>query len=198
MPIAAPTLPLDGQLTLTMEMEEHKNVSFDIISNSNPGIFDIQPQISATGTLTFTLKANRSGNVTLLARILDDGGTANGGDYQSDPQTFYIIVNAEDNPNFIFCIWFHHNRNLRNDSRSIDLIVSGTSNQGTFTVSPSGIMSFTYVTPSSYNFTVNSTGTATITFTTSGTCPGTVTKTLTLTAAEDPSFTYSTATFCAG
>ena len=176
-----------------------QNVSFDIISNSNPGIFDIQPQISATGTLTFTLKANRSGNVTLLARILDDGGTANGGDYQSDPQTFYIIVNAEDNPNFIFSVSGSTITEIcENDSRSIDLIVSGTSNQGTFTVSPSGIMSFTYVTPSSYNFTVNSTGTATITFTTSGTCPGTVTKTLTLTAAEDPSFTYSTATFCAG
>ena len=58
-------------------------------------------------------------------------------------------------------------------------------------------MTFNYVNPSSYNFTVNSTGTATITFTTSGTCPGTVTKTLILTPAEDPSFTYSTATFCA-
>ena len=83
------------------------------------------------------------------------------------------------------------------DSRSIDLIVYGTSTQGTFTVSPSGIMSFTYVRPSRYNFTVNSTGTATITFTTNGTCPGTVTKTITLSAAEDPSFSYSAATFCA-
>ena len=82
------------------------------------------------------------------------------------------------------------------DSRSIDLIVSGTSTQGTFTVSPSGIMSFNYVTPSSYNFTVNSTGTATITFTTNGTCPVTVTKTITLSAAENPSFSYSAATFC--
>ena len=71
-----------------------QNVSFDIISNNNPGLFDVQPQISATGTLTFTLKANRSGNVTLLTRIQDDGGTANGGDNQSDPQTFYITVNA--------------------------------------------------------------------------------------------------------
>jgi hypothetical protein len=58
-------------------------------------------------------------------------------------------------------------------------------------------MSFNYVTPSSYNFTVNSTGTATITFTTNGTCPGTVTKTITLSAAEDSSFSYTAATFCA-
>ena len=58
-------------------------------------------------------------------------------------------------------------------------------------------MSFSYVTPSSYTFTVNSTGTATITFTTNGTCPGTITKTIILTAAEDPSFSYSAATFCA-
>ena len=175
-----------------------QNVSFDIFYNSNPGIFDVQPQISATGTLTFTLKANRSGNVTLLARIEDDGGTANGGDNQSDPQTFYITVNQEDNPDFNFSISGSTITEIcEDDSRSIDLIVSGTSTQGTFTVSPSGIMSFTYVTPSSYNFTVNSTGTATITFTTNGTCPGTVTKTITLSAAEDPSFSYSAATFCA-
>jgi len=175
-----------------------QNVSFDIFYNSNPGIFDVQPQISATGTLTFTLKANRSGNVTLLASIEDDGGTANGGDNQSDPQTFYITVNAQDNPDFNFQVSGSTITEIcEDDSRSIDLIVSGASTQGTFTVSPSGIMSFTYVSPSSYNFTVNSTGTATITFTTNGTCPGTVTKTITLSAAEDPSFSYSAATFCA-
>ena len=174
-----------------------QNVSFDIFYNSNPGIFDVQPQISATGTLTFTLKANRSGNVTLLARIEDDGGTANGGDNQSDPQTFLITVNQEDNPDFNFSVSGSTITEIcEDDSRSIDLIVSGTSTQGTFTVSPSGIMSFNYVTPSSYNFTVNSTGTATITFTTNGTCPGTVTKTITLSAAENPSFSYSAATFC--
>ena len=174
-----------------------QNVSFDIFYNSNPGIFDVQPQISATGNLTFTLKANRSGNVTLLARIEDDGGTANGGDNQSDPQTFLITVNQEDNPDFNFSVSGSTITEIcEDDSRSIDLIVSGTSTQGTFTVSPSGIMSFNYVTPSSYNFTVNSTGTATITFTTNGTCPGTVTKTITLSAAENPSFSYSAATFC--
>jgi len=175
-----------------------QNVSFEIISNSNPGIFDVQPQISATGTLTFTLKANISGNVTLLARIDDDGGTANGGDNQSDPQTIYITVNQEDNPDFNFSVSGSTITEIcEDDPRSIDLIVSGSSTQGTFTVSPSDIMSFTYVTPSSYNFTVNSTGTATITFTTNGTCPGTVTKTITLSSAEDPSFSYSAATFCA-
>ena len=159
-----------------------------LFTNSNPGIFDVQPQISATGTLTFTLKANRSGNVTLLARIEDDGGTANGGDNQSDPQTFYITVNAEDNPDFNFQVSGSSITEIcEDDPRSIDLIRnSGTSSQGTFTVSPSGIMSFTYVTPSSYNFTVNSTGTATITFTTAGTCPGTVTKTITLSCSRGP------------
>ena len=175
-----------------------QNVSFEIISNNNPAIFDVQPQISATGTLTFTLKANRSGNVSLLARIEDDGGTANGGDNQSDPQNFSINVNQEDNPDFNFQVSGSTITEIcEDDSRSIDLIVYGTLTQGTFTVSPSGIMSFTYVNPSRYNFTVNSTGTATITFTTNGTCPGTVTKTITLSAAEDPSFSYSAATFCA-
>ena len=52
--IAVPTLPLDGQRTLTMEMAELK-CKFETIS-INPLMFDVQPQISATGTLTFTLK----------------------------------------------------------------------------------------------------------------------------------------------
>ena len=174
-----------------------QNVSFETIS-INPLMFDVQPQISATGTLTFTLKPNRSGNVQIYARIRDDGGTDNGGDDQSDPQFFNVTINPEDNPDFIFSVSGSTITEIcENDSRSIDLIVSGTSNQGTFTVSPSGIMTFNYVNPSSYNFTVNSTGTATITFTTSGTCPGTVTKTIILSPAEDPSFSYSSAIFCA-
>ncbi|MGB1454418.1 MAG: hypothetical protein ACPG7A_03040, partial [Flavobacteriaceae bacterium] len=174
-----------------------QNVSFIISYNSNPSIFDVQPQISATGTLTFTLKDNRSGNVQLLVRLEDDGGTANGGDNSSNPQNIYIYVNPQDNPDFNFQVSGSTIAEIcEDDPRSIDLIVTGTSSQGTFTVSPSGIMSFTYVTPSSYNFTVNSSGTATITFTTAGTCPGTVTKTITLTAADDPSFSYSAATFC--
>ena len=174
-----------------------QNVSFETIS-INPLMFDVQPQISATGTLTFTLKPNRSGNVQIYARIRDDGGTDNGGDDQSDPQFFNVTINPEDNPDFIFSVSGSSITEIcENDSRSIDLIVSGTSNQGTFTVSPSGIMTFNYVNPSSYNFTVNSTGTATITFTTSGTCPGTVTKTIILSPAEDPSFSYSSAIFCA-
>ena len=155
-------------------------------------------KISATGTLTFTLKPNRSGNVQIYARIRDDGGTDNGGDSQSDPQFFNVTINPEDNPDFIFSVSGSSITEIcEDDSRSIDLIVSGTSNQGTFTVSPSGIMTFNYVNPSSYNFTVNSTGTATITFTTSGTCPGTVTKTIILSPAEDPFFSYSSAVFCA-
>ena len=90
-----------------------QNVSFETIS-INPLMFDVQPQISATGTLTFTLKPNRSGNVQIYARIRDDGGTDNGGDDQSDPQFFNVTINPEDNPDFIFfCIWLYYNRNLR-------------------------------------------------------------------------------------
>ena len=60
-----------------------QSVSFEI-SVINPLMFDVQPQISSTGTLTFTLKPNRSGNVQIYARIRDDGDTDNDTDDDTD------------------------------------------------------------------------------------------------------------------
>ena len=43
---------------------------------------------------SYTLAANAHGSALVTASIHDSGGTANGGDDASDPQTFVITVTA--------------------------------------------------------------------------------------------------------
>ena len=57
-----------------------------------PGLFSAGPAVSPTGTLTFTPAANSTGVATVTVRAVDDGGTANGGENTSAPQTFTITV----------------------------------------------------------------------------------------------------------
>ena len=82
--------------------EAAQTVNFQIIENSNPALFRVAPQISADGTLRFEAAADRSGTALITVQAQDDGGTANGGDDTSDPQTFVIIVTpVNDPPSFI-------------------------------------------------------------------------------------------------
>lgn len=67
-------------------------LSFQIVSNDNPSLFSAGPTISPTGALSFTPAANASGVANLSVRIVDDGGTANGGIDASAPQTVTITV----------------------------------------------------------------------------------------------------------
>jgi len=65
------------------------------VSNNNNGLFSVQPSVnSSTGTLTYTLAANANGSATVTVYITDNGGTANGGDNQSNDQTFTITVTS--------------------------------------------------------------------------------------------------------
>ncbi|NOK63541.1 MAG: hypothetical protein GFH27_549371n40 [Chloroflexi bacterium AL-W] len=63
-----------------------------IVSSDNPGLFDTQPAIAANGNLTFTPAADAYGSATVTVRAQDDGGTANGGQNTSDPETFTITI----------------------------------------------------------------------------------------------------------
>ena len=63
------------------------------VTNDNNSLFSAQPAVSPTGTLTFTSGPNQYGSATVSVYVMDNGGTANGGDDTSPTQTFTITVN---------------------------------------------------------------------------------------------------------
>jgi len=81
--------------------ESGQTLTFNITDNTNPGVFATAPAIAADGTLTYEAAADANGTATITVELMDDGGTANGGDDTSDPQTFTISVTAvNDEPSF--------------------------------------------------------------------------------------------------
>ena len=68
-----------------------------IVTNNNNSLFSIQPAISPTGALTYTL-AGGAGSATATVRIHDNGGTANGGTDTSAIQSFTITVDGNARP----------------------------------------------------------------------------------------------------
>ncbi len=71
--------------------EAGQTVSF-IVTNNNNALFSVQPAIDPSGTLTYTPAAGANGAATVTVRLKDNGGTANGGQDTSAPQTFLITV----------------------------------------------------------------------------------------------------------
>ena len=73
-----------------------QTVTFEITDNTNPDLFTAggQPAVSPAGALSFTPAADAFGEADITLKITDDGGTANGGDDESDTQTFTITVAA--------------------------------------------------------------------------------------------------------
>jgi predicted outer membrane repeat protein len=71
--------------------ESLQTVAF-IVANNNNALFTTQPALSPTGTLTYTPAANASGVASVTVRLMDNGGTANGGVDTSAPQLFTITV----------------------------------------------------------------------------------------------------------
>jgi VCBS repeat-containing protein len=72
--------------------EAWETLSF-LVSNDNPALFTTQPSISNGGTLTYTPAANAYGSTTVSVRLQDNGGTANGGQDTSAPQSFTLTMN---------------------------------------------------------------------------------------------------------
>src|SRR5262249_52990533 len=66
--------------------------TFEIVSNSNPGLFSAAPAVSPTGVLTFTSAPDANGIATIQVRAKDNGGTANGGQDTSPAPSFTITV----------------------------------------------------------------------------------------------------------
>jgi hypothetical protein len=78
--------------------ETGQTVSFNITGNTNTALFSAGPAVSPTGALTYTPADNASGVASITLVAVDDGGTANGGNDTSPPQTFLITVNAINDP----------------------------------------------------------------------------------------------------
>jgi hypothetical protein len=80
---------------------EFQNLTFDVMGNTNPGLFSTGPEISFSGTLFFIPAPNLSGSATISVRLRDSGGTANGGVDRTGIETFTITVNpSNDRPAF--------------------------------------------------------------------------------------------------
>ena len=66
---------------------------YNISNVSNPSLFSSLPAVANNGTLTYTPATNTFGTSTFTVNVQDTGGTANGGQDTSAPQTFTITVN---------------------------------------------------------------------------------------------------------
>jgi CSLREA domain-containing protein len=73
--------------------ESGQTLSFSVTGNTNPALFAIAPSVSPAGTLTYQPAANAGGTATITIVLQDNGGTANGGNDTSPPQSFNITVN---------------------------------------------------------------------------------------------------------
>ncbi len=73
-----------------------------IVTNDTNSLFSVQPDVSSTGVLTYTLAPNANGSATVSVSLHDNGGLANGGSDTSPVQTFTITVTpVNDAPTFV-------------------------------------------------------------------------------------------------
>ena len=74
---------------------------YQVANVSNPGLFSVLPTIDSNGNLIYDPARDRSGSSSFDVRVVDSGGTANGGINVSGFQTFNITVNpVNDAPSF--------------------------------------------------------------------------------------------------
>ncbi len=82
--------------------ESGQMVTFNIVNNDMPGLFSTGPAVSSGGTLSFTPAPNANGTATITVRLMDDGGTANGGVNVSPDEDFTITITPVDDPPALF------------------------------------------------------------------------------------------------
>jgi hypothetical protein len=83
--------------------EAEQGLSFEVVGNTNPGLFAQAPRVDAdTGDLTYIPAPNANGSAVLTIRLRDHGGTDHGGIEVSAPVTVTITVTAvNDAPSFL-------------------------------------------------------------------------------------------------
>ncbi|MGC8828171.1 MAG: FG-GAP-like repeat-containing protein [Verrucomicrobiia bacterium] len=78
--------------------ESSQTLNFEILNVSKPELFAVQPAIAPNGTLTFTPADDAFGTAAVTVRLVDDGGTANGGQDTSASKIFYITITPVNDP----------------------------------------------------------------------------------------------------
>ncbi len=83
--------------------EAGQSLTFNITVNDNPSLFIAGPSVDpVTGDLTYTTAPDANGLSNISIELMDDGGTADGGDDTSPSASFNITVVAiNDSPTFI-------------------------------------------------------------------------------------------------
>lgn len=91
---------MPGPATATDEALQ--NVTFEVVSVTAPELFDIQPEVSVTGELTFKTSLHKNGNAIVVLRAIDDGvSTPPPNDNDSVLRTITIAVTpVNDAPQF--------------------------------------------------------------------------------------------------
>jgi hypothetical protein len=92
------TVMLASNLSAGPADEAGQAVGFQVIGNSNPALFAVPPAIDPSGKLTYTAAPDANGIAVIKVVAKDDGGTANGGQDTSAPQTFAITVDPVNDP----------------------------------------------------------------------------------------------------
>ncbi|MCA9125524.1 MAG: tandem-95 repeat protein [Planctomycetales bacterium] len=92
-----------GPATATDEIA-NQVATLTVISNSNPGLFDLQPTITPSGDLVFSTAPERSGRSVVIMQLMDSGPgpeTGNGDANATTLKTFTITVTeVNDAPSF--------------------------------------------------------------------------------------------------
>ncbi len=79
--------------------ESGQSLSFHILANTNPGMFAVEPEVSASGVLSFTPADNANGSADVTLRLEDNGGSADGGmDYSASQVLTITISQVNDAP----------------------------------------------------------------------------------------------------
>jgi hypothetical protein len=144
--------------------EGDQTAEYIVTNVSNPALFATLPSVDAFGSLSYVTAANASGTSTFTVRVRDNGGTANGGQDTSGPQTFTITVNPvndapevtlataptieEDSPAQVVPGFATFNPGPgETDQTVVEYLVSDISNPAAFTVppaiSPAGVLTYT-------------------------------------------------------
>jgi hypothetical protein len=98
---AAPQLIAGWAAAISAGPNEPGQVVTFTVTAGNVLLFSAQPGLTSNGDLSFTPAANAFGSTTVTVTLKDNGGTTNGGNDTSAPQTFVITINpVNDAPSF--------------------------------------------------------------------------------------------------